>query len=140
MGGIGSFMAIAVFLIVQGFEAKPIFMTNGAVSPIGALCKVTSNKNPKLHLADPEEVADASGWAVVGYGIDFVCGLIIWPLLTAWDLITIGGFTWADINTGNLLRIIACVFLLQLCLQQFLRRGGRAPNFGKKGSKQEAKA
>ena len=140
LGQTGGLMAIAVFLIVQGLEVKPIIMTNGMNSCFQSLNRASAGKKVNVQMCDPEELADASGWALVGYGIDFVAGLLVWPLLSAWDLITIGGVTWSDVNFGNLVRIVMCVFLLQMCVQQFLKRGGKVPAFGRKGGSKDVKA
>ena len=126
-GGIGSLMAIAVFLIVQGFEAKPIIMTGGGVSPLIFFERIVGGKNPNAVICDPEELADATDWAGAGYAIDFACGLLVWPVVTLWDLVWIGGVSWGDVRWGSVAQIIACVFLLQICLAQYLRRGGKVP-------------
>lgn len=143
MGTMGGIMAIAVFLIVQGFEAKPIIMTNGAMSPIQALARVTAGKSTNIHICDPEELLDAAGWATFGYAVDFVAGLFVWPPIGTWDifwdLIGIGGVTWGDVRWGNLMQIMACVFLLQICLKQYLIRGGRIPFSAKLGGPKHAK-
>ena len=143
-GSLGGMMAIAIFLIVQGFEAKPIIMTNGAISPFAALNRISGGRRPNLTMADPEELLDASGWAVLGYGIDFVCGLLVWPIMGTWaifwDLVGVGAVTWGDVNFINVVKIIACVFLLQLCLQQYLIRGGRLPMAEKMGGPKNVRA
>ena len=141
----GGIAAILVFLMVQGFEAKPIIMTNGAASVFSAIGRVISKKRTTIHVADPEELLDASGWALLGYGIDFVCGLFVWPIMGTWalfwDLIGVGGVTWGDVIWQNLGMILACTFLLQeVCLRQYLVRGGRLPFAAKLGGPKNVRA
>lgn len=127
-GWSGQLMAMAVFLIVQGFELKPILLTRGHGGEVfRSLSRITAGKPSNTPLADPEELSEATTWAGIGYAIDFVCGLLVWPIVTAWDLLMIGGLTFTDINMVNLAKIIACVFLLQICIAQYLKRGGALP-------------
>jgi hypothetical protein len=128
-GGMGGIGAIAVFALVQMFELKPILMTNGQTDIFGGLAKIAAGKTANLPECDVEELLDAVGWATLGYTIDFVAGLFVWPIVPSWDLLRMGGVTAADVAAGlpNLFQIIACVFLLQICIQQFLKRGGKLP-------------
>jgi hypothetical protein len=122
LGGVG---AIAVFALVQGFELKPIFLTGGHCNIFGGLSKAIAGRPANLPETDPEELLDASAWATFGYAVDFVAGLIVWPVVDNWALIRVGGLTYPDVNLKHLGMILACVFLLQWCVQQYLRRGGK---------------
>lgn len=131
-GGMGSFAAIVVFLMVQGFELRPILMTNGIMDVFAEAKKLAAGKPANIPGCDPEELAEATSWATLGYAIDFTAGLIVWPIVTRWDLLRIGAITFSDIQWINVFQIIACVFLLQKCIQQYLRRGGKLPFTGGK--------
>ena len=131
-GGMGGIGAIAVFALVQAFELKPILMTKGQSDIFGGISKIASGKTANLPECDVEELLDACGWATLGYAIDFVAGLFVWPVVSSWALIRVGGLTAGDVDVWNILRIVACVFLLQVCIQQFLKRGGKVPFGGAK--------
>lgn len=134
-GRIGGLIAVVVFLLVQGFELKPIWLTKGQAGIFANLNKVTGGRQADFAMVDPEELLDASLWAWVGYGVDFVAGLMVWPPVPSWALVTVGGVTLGDIRWNAVFSIILCVFGLQFCVQQYLARGGKVPNlFGGKGN------
>lgn len=134
-GRIGGLIAVVVFLLVQGFELKPIWLTKGQAGIFANLNKVTGGKKADFAMVDPEELLDASLWAWIGYGVDFVAGLMVWPPVPSWALVTVGGITLSDIRWNAVFSIILCVFGLQFCIQQYLARGGKVPNLfgGKNG-------
>lgn len=135
-GGIGSIAAVIVFLMVQAFELRPIVMTGGVMDIWGEVKKIMAGKPGQLPQVDPDELSEASTWAFIGYGIDLIAGLLVWPIVARWDLLRIGAVTMSDINFWNVAQIIACVFLLQKCIQQYLKRGGKVSFSGgaKKGN------
>lgn len=126
LGGIGF---VAIFLLVQGFELKPIFLTGGQSDIFGGLSNLASGKQANIPKVDIEELLDAVAWALLGYAIDFIAGLFVWPIVSSWALVRIGGVTAGDISIVNLAKIGACVFLFQICIQQYLKRGGKLPAF-----------
>jgi len=135
LGTMGRAGAIIIFLMVQAFELHPIILTGGHGGVIPQLSKAVSGRSSNIAPADPEVLLDASMWATAAYAVDFIAGLNVWPLIkpgagmSIWALIRVGGVTMADIAWANLLMVFACVFLLQWCVAQFLKRGGRVPNF-----------
>jgi hypothetical protein len=128
-GGMGSAAAVITFLIVQGMELRPIVMTGGVMNIWNEVKKVMAGRPGNNPQVDPDELAEANGWAFAGYGIDLIAGLLVWPIVNRWELLKIGAVTMADINFWNVAQIIACVFLLQKCFQQYLKRGGKVPGF-----------
>jgi hypothetical protein len=82
---------------------------------------------PSFALADPEELLDATLWATLGYAVDFIAGLLVWPPVSSYKLVAMGGVTFADIRWAAVGSILACVFGMQLCIQQYLSRGGKVP-------------
>ena len=131
-GGAGSIAAILVFLLVQAFELRPIIMTNGIMDVWTEIKKIMAGKPGNIPHVDPDELAEANTWAFIGYGIDLIAGLLVWPIVSSWDLLRIGAVTLSDINGWHVAQIIACVFLLQKCVQQYLKRGGKVPFTGRK--------
>ena len=131
-GGAGSIAAILVFLLVQAFELRPIIMTNGIMDVWTEIKKIMAGKPGNIPQVDPDELAEANTWAFIGYGIDLIAGLLVWPIVSSWDLLRIGAVTLSDINGWHVAQIIACVFLLQKCVQQYLKRGGKVPFTGRK--------
>lgn len=139
MGGMGRWAALLIFFMVQAFELHPIILTGGHGGVIPLLSKAVAGRPSNMAPADPEVLLDASMWATAAYAVDFVAGINVWPLiqsgdLSIWSLIRIGGVTMADIAWSNLLMVFACVFLLQWCVAQFLKRGGRFPNLGRRAA------
>ena len=128
-GRIGGIIAVVILLLVQGFELKPIFLTNGGAGIFPTINKLVGGKVPTFALADPEELLDATLWATLGYAVDFVAGLLVWPPVSSYQLVAMGGVTFADIRWNAVASILACVFGLQLCVQQYLIRGGKVPGF-----------
>jgi hypothetical protein len=126
-GRLGGLIAVVVFLLVQGFELKPIFLTNGGAGIFPTLNKLVGGKVPTFALADPEELLDATLWATLGYAMDFIAGLLVWPPVSSYKLVAMGGVTFADIRWAAVGSILACVFGMQLCIQQYLSRGGKVP-------------
>jgi hypothetical protein len=131
MGGLGRIGALLVFLIVQGMELRPIVMTGGAMGIIPKLGNIVGGRQVKLNLADPEELIDATQWATRAYAVDFVAGLFVWPPISgnAWALLRVGGVSISSLNGKHAVMIMACVFALQFCVQQYLVRGGKVPKF-----------
>ena len=131
MGVLGRIGALLVFLIVQGMEMRPILMTNGAMGIIPKLSSIVGGRQVQLNLADPELLLDATQWATRAYAVDFVAGLFVWPIISgnAWALLSVGGVSTANLNPKSVVMIIACVFGLQFCFQQYLTRGGKVPKF-----------
>lgn len=133
MGTPGRIAAVLVFLMVQGFELQPILMTGGHAGVMPQLSRVVSGKAADINPVDPEVLLDASMWATAAYAVDFVAGINVWPLFNTnggfsiWALIRVGGVTMADIAWGNLLMVFGCVFMLQWCVAQYLKRGGKIP-------------
>ena len=129
MGLLGRIGALLVFLIVQGMEMRPILMTNGAMGIIPKLSSIVGGRQVQLNLADPELLLDATQWATRAYAVDFVAGLFVWPIISgnAWALLAVGGVSTTNLNPKSVVMIIACVFGLQFCLQQYLTRGGKVP-------------
>ena len=139
MGGMGRYGALLVFLMVQSFELHPIALTGGHSGVIPLLSKAVAGKPSNMAPADPEVLLDASMWATAAYAVDFVAGINVWPLINSggvsiWSLIRVGGVTMADIAWANLLMVFACVFLLQWCIAQYLKRGGKVPNVGRRAA------
>jgi len=134
-GTIGRVGALLVFLMVQAFELHPIVLTGGHGGVIPQLSKIVSGKQSNVSPADPEVLLDASMWATAAYAVDFIAGINVWPLmnptggLSVWALIRVGGVTLSDVAWGNLLMVFSCVFLLQWCVAQYLKRGGKVPGF-----------
>ena len=126
-GRLGGLIAVVVFPLVQGFELKPIFLTNGGAGIFPTLNKLVGGKVPSFALADPEELLDATLWATLGYAVDFIAGLLVWPPVSSYKLVAMGGVTFADIRWAAVGSILACVFGMQLCIQQYLSRGGKVP-------------
>ena len=138
-GRIGGIMAMILFLMVQGFEMWPIIMARGDGKFLGLLAARARGKEQRVDLPDPEEYRDASKWACGAYLVDFCMGMIVWPF--PWSLITVGGLTSEDVlaNRGNLIMLIGCVFGLQFCVSQYLKRGGKLPgDFRKQGGQAHA--
>lgn len=131
MGGLGRIGALLIFLIVQGMEIRPIVMTGGAMGIIPKLSNIVGGRQVKLNLADPEELIDATQWATRAYAVDFVAGLFVWPVImgNAWALLRVGGVALSNLNGKHVVMILACVFGLQFCVQQYLVRGGKVPSF-----------
>lgn len=129
MGGLGRIGALLIFLIVQGMEMRPIIMTGGAMGIIPKLSGIVGGRQVKLNLADPEELLDATQWATRAYGVDFVAGLFVWPVISgnAWALLRVGGVALSNLNGRHAMMILMCVFGLQFCVQQYLVRGGKVP-------------
>lgn len=136
MGNLGRIGALAVFLLVQGFELRPIVLTNGQANAFTLIRNLMAGKGCNVSgLADPEELLDAASWAYRAYAVDLIAGLMVWPIIDAlpgvstWMLIKVGGVVGANINWANAGQVVACVFLLEFCVQQYLRMGGRLPAF-----------
>lgn len=129
MGTMGRIGALLIFLIVQGMELRPILMTGGAMGIIPKLSNIVGGRQVKLNLADPEELIDATQWATRAYAVDFVAGLFVWPVISgnAMALLRVGGVALSNLNGKNVVMIMACVFALQFCVQQYLVRGGKVP-------------
>lgn len=141
MGGMGRIGALLIFLMVQAFELHPIILTGGHGGVIPILSKAVAGRSANISPADPEVLLDASMWATAAYAVDFVAGINVWPLiksggLSVWALIRVGGVTMSDIAWSNLMMVFACVFLLQWCISQYLKRGGKVPNIGNRRAAQ----
>lgn len=128
-GRIGGIIAVVVFLIVQGFELKPIVLTKGKAGVFANLGLAMSGRGTDFAMVDSQELLDASLWAWIGYGVDFICGLLVWPPVASWQLVTVGGVSFGDIRWNAVFSIVLCVFGLQFCVQQYLSRGGNLPKF-----------
>jgi hypothetical protein len=122
-------VAIAVFVMVQRSEIAPIAMTKGEVNPIQSLQQMISKGNSQFTLVDPEDLHRATIAATVSYLIDFALGLSVWPPVPNIDLLMIGGVTPRDLDLGNIVQIMLCVFGLQYCVGKYLQAGGRLPDF-----------
>jgi hypothetical protein len=131
MGLLGRVGALLIFLIVQGMELRPIVATGGAMGLIPKLSSIVAGRQVALNLADPEELLDATQWATRAYAVDFVAGLFVWPVISgnAWALLRVGGVALTNLNGKSVAMILACVFGLQFCFQQYLVRGGKVPKF-----------
>ena len=132
-GTMGRAGALLIFILVQAFELHPIVLTGGHAKIIPQLSKAVAGRAANMNPADPEVLLDASMWATAAYAVDFVAGINVWPLiksgeLSIWSLFRVGGVTMADIAWTNLIMVFACVFLLQWCAAQYLKRGGKIPN------------
>ena len=140
MGPMGRAGALLIFVMVQAFELHPIILTGGQEGVIPQLSKAVAGRPANMAPADPEVLLDASMWATAAYAVDFIAGINVWPLIKAgggmsiWSLIRVGGVTMADIAWTNLLMVFACVFLLQWCVAQYLKRGGKIPNRQKRAA------
>jgi hypothetical protein len=126
-GTIGAVMALVVFLIVQLNELKPIILTGGSWSIFEQLQGAMAGKQINAKIADVDELLDARDWAYASYGIDFVAGLFVWPIITDMTLLQVGAITAADVNRIHIVQILLCVFAMQWCIGQYLRRGGKLP-------------
>lgn len=133
MGTMGRMAALLVFLMVQAFELHPIMLTGGHGGVMPQLSKAISGRQSNMNPADPDVLLDASMWATAAYAVDFVAGINVWPIMntsgdmSVWSLIGVGGVTMNDLAWGNLMMVFACVFLLQWCMAQYLKRGGKIP-------------
>lgn len=133
MGMMGRVGALLIFIMVQGFELHPIILTGGQSGVMPQLSKAIAGRAANMAPADPEVLLDASMWATAAYAVDFIAGINVWPLIKSgdmsiWSLIRVGGVTMADIAWTNLMMVFACVFLLQWCVAQYLKRGGKIPS------------
>lgn len=125
----GGYVAMVIFLLVQAFELKPIVLTRGQNGIFAAMGQSMAGGKGEIAVVSPKELLDASVWAWIGYGIDFVAGLMVWPPVPSWQLVTVGGVTLADIRWNAVFSIVLCVFGLEFCVQQYLSRGGKVPKF-----------
>ena len=135
-GGMGRIIALIIFVMVQSFELRPIVLMGGHGGVLPMLSMASAGKPINMNLADPEELADAASWATRAYLVDFVCGLFVWtPLVVSsgmiWSVIRAGAVTFGDLSFRNCLMIVSCVFALQWCVAQYLRRGGKLPGLAK---------
>jgi hypothetical protein len=132
-GGLGALAAILVFLLAQGFEMRPIVLTKGQSGVMDLLGNILSGKPATVPAVDPKELFEASAWALLAYGVDFVAGLNVWPPVRAvsglspWSLVSVGGLTPGNIQGWNVIMIVSCVFGMQFCVRQYLKRGGIIP-------------
>jgi len=135
LGTMGRVGALLIFLMVQAFELHPIVLTGGHGGVMPQLSRIVSGKTSNVAPADPEVLLDASMWATAAYAVDFIAGINVWPLMnpssgmSVWALIRVGGVTLSDVAWGNLMMVFACVFLLQWCMAQYLKRGGKVPSY-----------
>ena len=128
-GLIGAIVAIGVFFMVQRSEILPIAMTGGGANPIRWLQQMVSRGSSQFTLVDPEDLHKATIGATVSYLIDFALGLSVWPPVPDVNLLMIGGVTPWDIDLGNIVQIMLCVFGLQFCVGKYLEAGGKLPAF-----------
>ena len=127
----GWVVGLVVFLLVQRTELEPIILTNGGLDPVQIIQKIISGDAPRYAMAKPAVLAEATAWATLGYAVDFLLGLFVWPPIPTLELLSVGAVTFLDINWGNIFNIILCVFALQACMAQFIRRGGKLPFLNK---------
>lgn len=134
MGLPGRIFAILLFIGVQWHELQPIFLTGGKTNLIEDLTRIISGKSANIYPCDPEVLLDASMWAWAAYGVDFIAGINVWPLIVPngggmhWlDLLGLGALTRADFSLWNAVMVFACVFGMQWCISQYLKRGGKIP-------------
>lgn len=120
----GWVVAIVGFLLVQRTELEPIILTNGAYSPVEILQKIVTGRPPRYGMADVSQLAEATAWATLGYAADFLLGLFVWPPIPNLELISVGAVTFLDVNWANIVSIFLCVFALQWCVAQYIRKGG----------------